>query len=137
MSDISIQSGSPSVLDFYVDEIRIPSIYEEEQKFLGKVIFFSGKSSETFNILHNDFKDRLENTRWVVLMIQLGKFVGGGGLVGCWWAGWGGFVVDTNYLYPARWGWIKNKCLHCDYYILHHVYNFVNVLLSDYKEILM
>ena len=57
----SIQSGSPSVLDFYVDENRIPSIYEEEQKFLGKVIFFSGKSSETFNLLHNDFKDRLEN----------------------------------------------------------------------------
>ena len=25
----------------------------------------------------------------------------------------------------------ENKCLHCDYYILHHVYNFVNVLLSD------
>ena len=31
-------------------------------------------------------------------MIQLGKFVGGGG----------GVVSDTNYLYPARWGWIKN-----------------------------
>ena len=33
-------------------------------------------------------------TGWVALMIQLGKFVGGG-------------VADTNYLYPARWGWIK------------------------------
>ena len=21
---------------------------------------------------------------------------------------WGGVVADTNYLYPARWGWIKN-----------------------------
>ena len=40
----------------------------------------------------------LNTTRWVALMIQLGrKFVGG----------WGG-VADTNYLYPARWGWIKN-----------------------------
>ena len=28
-------------------------------------------------------------------MIQLGKFVGGG------------WVADTNYLYPACWGWIK------------------------------
>ena len=27
-------------------------------------------------------------------MIQLEKFVGGG-------------VADTNYLYPARWGWIN------------------------------
>ena len=29
-------------------------------------------------------------------MIQLGKFVGGWGV-----------VADTNYLYPARWGWIN------------------------------
>jgi len=28
-------------------------------------------------------------------MIQLGKFEGGG------------VVAETNYLYPARWGWIK------------------------------
>ena len=39
-------------------------------------------------------------TRWVALMIQLeqqqhGEFV-------C-----GGVVADTNYLYPARWGWNK------------------------------
>ena len=34
-------------------------------------------------------------------MIQLGKFVSG-------WVGWGGVVADTNYLYPARWGWINN-----------------------------
>ena len=28
--------------------------------------------------------------------------------------GWGivgGTVADTNYLYPARWGWINKKCL--------------------------
>ena len=37
-------------------------------------------------------------TRWVALMIQLEKFVGGGGVGG---------VADTNYLYPARWGWIN------------------------------
>ena len=38
-------------------------------------------------------------------MIQLeqqqhGEFVGGGG---------GVVVADTNYLYPARWGWINEK----------------------------
>ena len=40
-------------------------------------------------------------------MIQLGKFVGGGG----------GVVADTNYLYPARWGWIKNAkdCLYLSF----------------------
>ena len=42
-----------------------------------------------------------DNTRWVALMIQLGKFVGGLG-------GWGWVVADINYLYPARWDCIKN-----------------------------
>ena len=44
-------------------------------------------------------------TRWVALMIQLGKFLCGG--VG----GWVGGVADTNYLYPALWGWINIKLL--------------------------
>ena len=38
------------------------------------------------------------------LMIQLQR-------VCVWWGGVGGGlggVGDTNYLYPARWGWIKN-----------------------------
>ena len=35
-------------------------------------------------------------------MIQLGKFVGEVGEVG-------GVVADTNYLYPARWGWINSS----------------------------
>ena len=45
-----------------------------------------------------------EVTRWVALMIQLGKFVG-------WVWVWGGVVgvADTNYLYPARWGWINSS----------------------------
>ena len=42
-------------------------------------------------------------------MIQLeqqqhGEFVGGGVVV--WWCGG---VADTNYLYPARWGWINSS----------------------------
>ena len=40
-----------------------------------------------------------ESTRWVALMIQLGKFVDGVG----------GWLADTNYLYPARWGWINKN----------------------------
>ena len=23
--------------------------------------------------------------------------------------GWGGVVADTNYIYPARWGWINSS----------------------------
>jgi len=58
---------------------------------------------------------KVDKTRWVALMIQLeqqqhGEFVCGG-----WWGGW---VADTNYLYPARWGWInifklEDKCSQC------------------------
>ena len=33
----------------------------------------------------------------------------------CGW--WGGGVADTNYLYPARWGWI-NSSLGLDQYIV-------------------
>ena len=54
-------------------------------------------------------KVKLGTTRWVALMIQLGKFVGGGS---------GGVVADTNYLYPARWGWINIKIV----YSLHKIY---------------
>ena len=36
-------------------------------------------------------------------MIQLRKFVGGGGVGGV------DGMADSNYLYPARWGWIKNS----------------------------
>ena len=42
-------------------------------------------------------KIKLIKINWVALMIQLGKFVGGGG----------GVVADTNYLYTAHWGWIN------------------------------
>ena len=42
---------------------------------------------------------RIKQTRWVALMIQLGEFVGG-------------VVAYTNYLYPARWGWINYNLLH-------------------------
>ena len=42
----------------------------------------------------------LNITRWVASMILLGKFVGGGVVDG---------GADTNYLYPARWGWINSS----------------------------
>ena len=66
-------------------------------------------------------KRKIVKTRWVALMIQLeqqqhGEFVGG--VVGWWW------VADTNYLYPARWGWI-NSSLGLDQNISFLVHNCV------------
>ena len=53
------------------------------------------------SLCHSKFMLASLHTRWVALMIQLEQqqhkeFV-------C-----GRVVADTNYLYPARWGWIKN-----------------------------
>ena len=49
-------------------------------------------SQNTTNLSHDNAKPR-----WVALMIQLEKCVGGG-------------VAYTKYLYPARWGWINRIC---------------------------
>ena len=57
----SIQSGKPAIVLFYIDTKSKPSIAHEEQKFLGTVIFFSGKSKDTFNYLHDTFKERLDH----------------------------------------------------------------------------
>ena len=57
----SIRSGKPSIVPFYIGNQPIPSIAHEEQKFLGKVIFFSGKSKDTLNYLHDTFKERLDH----------------------------------------------------------------------------
>ena len=58
----SIQSGSSANIPFYIGDTRIPSISEEEQKFLGKLLFFSGKSEETFNLVRDALKEALANT---------------------------------------------------------------------------
>ena len=41
-------------------EDRIPNIFEEEHKCIGKVIFPSGKSSDTFEHIKTVFQDKLE-----------------------------------------------------------------------------
>ena len=47
----SISAGSPKDVPFFIGEHRVPSIKDEEQKFLGKLLFFVGKAEETFNLL--------------------------------------------------------------------------------------
>ena len=57
----SISGGSPSVVPFLVDDYNIPSIEQEEQKYLGRVLFFKGKSADTFNLLKEKIGKKLEN----------------------------------------------------------------------------
>ena len=56
----SIKSGKPSIINFKIGDNLIPSIYHEEQKFLGKVLFFNGKSEDTFNYMKSEIKVRLD-----------------------------------------------------------------------------
>ena len=57
----SISSGRPTSVSFSIGESMIPSIRDEDQKFLGKLLFFTGKSSDTFDYVKNVFKEALEN----------------------------------------------------------------------------
>ena len=56
----SIRSGIAVDLPFHIGDFRIPSIRDEEQKFLGKLLFFSGKSEETFKLVHETLKEALD-----------------------------------------------------------------------------
>ena len=57
----SIKSGSASDSTFFIGKDKIPTIFLEEQKFLGKLIFPFGKSSETFEYIHNILSTKLQN----------------------------------------------------------------------------
>ena len=61
----SLRSGKPEAIHFNIGESVIPSIRDEEQKFLGKLLFFKGKSEDTFNHISEIFKegiDRIEKS---------------------------------------------------------------------------
>ena len=57
----SIKKGSPEIVHFDIEGYKVPSIAEEEQKFLGRVLFFSGKSSECFELSESKVKEKLQN----------------------------------------------------------------------------
>ena len=44
----SIRSGVPSRINFTIGEPEIPNIFQEEQKFLGKLLFLTGKLSDAY-----------------------------------------------------------------------------------------
>ena len=57
--------GPKCFIHFNIGESVIPSIRDEEQKFLGKLLFFNGKSEDTFNHISEIFKegiDRIEKS---------------------------------------------------------------------------
>ena len=57
----SLSAGKPEAVPFKIGENEVPSIRDEEQKFLGKVLFFSGKPEETFNLIRDTFVKGIEN----------------------------------------------------------------------------
>ena len=58
---LSIQKGKPSVVHYKIGEHKIPSIKEEEQKFLRKILFFNGKQSETYNYVKQEIEKKILN----------------------------------------------------------------------------
>ena len=57
----SITSGTPNDMNFDIQGTVIPTIFHEEQKFLGKVLFPLGKSKDTFIYLKSELLAKLEN----------------------------------------------------------------------------
>ena len=57
----SLLSGSPSVVPFHIGGNPVASIRDEEQKFLGKLLFFKGKSEETFAHIRDTFQEGIDN----------------------------------------------------------------------------
>ena len=53
----SISSGKASVVDFNIDGNNIATLKDEEHKFLGRLLFFSGKSQEAFEHIRDIFKE--------------------------------------------------------------------------------
>ena len=57
----SIRSGVPSRINFTIGETEIPNIFQEEQKFLGKLLFPTGRLSDAFDYIKSEFETKLVN----------------------------------------------------------------------------
>ena len=57
----SLTSGKPSKIKFNFEGSEIPSIADEEQKFLGRILFYQGKSEDCFHLLKESIQTKLEN----------------------------------------------------------------------------
>ena len=56
----SVSSGQSKDVPFFIGENRVPSIKDEEQKFLGKLLFFANKSTETFSLIESTLRQSME-----------------------------------------------------------------------------
>ena len=56
----SVSAGKSKNIPFFIGDSPIPSTEDEIQKFLGKVILFTGKQSDTLEYLSSKFKEKLD-----------------------------------------------------------------------------
>ena len=54
---LSLSKGRPKAVLVNIGESEISSKRDEEQKFLGKLLFFKGKSEATFNLIKDTFTE--------------------------------------------------------------------------------
>ena len=57
----SLCAGKPKAEIFHIGDNDVPSIRDEEQKFLGKLLFYSGKPEETFNYIKDTLQKGIDN----------------------------------------------------------------------------
>ena len=58
---LSISNGKAKDVPFHIGDFRIPSICDKDQKFLGKLLFFSGKSEDVFSLKKDTFVEAIDN----------------------------------------------------------------------------
>ena len=61
MRTFLIQGGRPSNLHFKIEETTIPTIYNEDQRFLGKLPFFKEKSGESYEHIEMTIVTKTKN----------------------------------------------------------------------------
>jgi hypothetical protein len=62
-TSLCIAKGKSKNVPFYIGDFHISSINDKEQKFRCKLLFYSGKSEETFNHIKEAFKTAMENIK--------------------------------------------------------------------------
>jgi hypothetical protein len=69
---LSIVSGTSRDIPFFIGDYRVPSIKDEEQKFLGRVLQFSGKAEDTLKLIKETLQVALDNIEASLLNISFG-----------------------------------------------------------------
>ena len=64
---LSVVSGKPKSVPFLLDDNEISTLENDTHKFLGSNITFSGKQSDTFDIVKNHFETRLDRINKLVI----------------------------------------------------------------------